>query len=79
MNPNNLKQEVRERMVGYILAALGLVAGLAWNDAMKAVIEYLFPIQQNTMQAKVMYAFLITFVIVLASIFIMRLPFQKKA
>ncbi len=78
MNPNNLKQEVRERMVGYILAALGLVAGLAWNDAIKAVIEYFFPIQQSTMQAKVLYAFLITFVIVLATVFIMRFLSQKK-
>ena len=28
-----LKKEVREKTLGYILTAFGLVAGLAWNEA----------------------------------------------
>ncbi len=68
-----LKKEVRERTVGYIVAALGLVAGLAWNDAVKSLIEYFFPLQQNTVFAKFLYALFITFVIVLVSIYLTRL------
>ena len=35
-----LKKEVRERTLGFITGGLGLVAGLAWNDAIKALIDY---------------------------------------
>ena len=30
-----VKREIREKTLGYIVAALGLVAGLAWNEAIK--------------------------------------------
>ena len=33
------QQEVREKTFGYIVASFGLVAGLAWNEAIKAMIE----------------------------------------
>ena len=71
-----LRQEVRERTLGYIIAAFGLVAGLAWNDAIKALIEYLFPLQENTLSAKIIYAFLITLVVVICTIYLNRL-FKK--
>ncbi|MBI4085443.1 MAG: hypothetical protein HY432_03000 [Candidatus Liptonbacteria bacterium] len=51
--------------MGYIGAAFGLVAGLAWNDAIKALIEYLFPFSQTTILAKFLYAALITIVVVI--------------
>ncbi|HLD34421.1 MAG TPA: DUF5654 family protein, partial [Patescibacteria group bacterium] len=34
----SVKQEIRNKVAGYIVAAFGLVAGLAWNDAIKALI-----------------------------------------
>ena len=34
-----IRDLVRERTMGYIVGALGLVAGLAWNDAIKSLIE----------------------------------------
>lgn len=56
MIPEKMKQEsaalseaVRERTLAYIAAAFGLIAGLAWNDAVKALIEYLFPLSTNTL------------------------------
>lgn len=73
-----LRKEVRERTAGYILAAFGLIAGLAWNDAIKAVIEYFFPVQQNSVQAKVLYAFFVTFVVVIISVYMMRLVRSKE-
>ena len=39
---NEIKKEIHEHTLGYIVAALGLVAGLAWNEAVKSLIEYFF-------------------------------------
>ncbi len=66
-------REVRERTLGYIIAALSLVAGLAWNEAIKGILQSLFPIQQDSWQVKLVYALLITFMVVFASIYLTRL------
>ncbi|MBI4225078.1 MAG: hypothetical protein HY617_01985 [Candidatus Sungbacteria bacterium] len=71
-----LRQEVRERTLGYVIAAFGLVAGLAWNDAVKALIEYMFPLKENTISAKIIYAILITLVVVACTMYLNHL-FQK--
>lgn len=73
-----LKKEVREKTLGYILAALGLVAGLSWNDTIKAFIEYIFPMAQNTLVAKLVYSVLITIVVVLVSVYMTKLFSEKK-
>ncbi|MSU55880.1 MAG: hypothetical protein EXS51_01020 [Candidatus Taylorbacteria bacterium] len=67
-----LQKEVRERTLGFITAGLGLVAGLAWNDAIKALIEYLFPLDKNGLLAKFLYAIIITLVVVLLSVYLVR-------
>jgi len=59
-------------MYTYIAAALGLVAGLAWNEAIKALIDYVFPLSKNTLIAKFSYAGLITLVVVLITIYLAR-------
>ncbi len=64
---NAMRKEIQRQTIGYIIAALGLVAGLAWNDAIKAFIEYIFPAAQNTLLAKLIYALLITLIVVLVS------------
>ncbi len=68
-----IRREIRERVVGYIAAALGLVAGLAWNEAIKALIEYLFPLGQDTLFAKFLYAVLITIIVVAVTVYLLRL------
>ncbi len=73
LDKKEIRKEIRERTVGYVVAALGLVAGLAWNDAVKALIEYAFPLSQNTLVAKFIYAVVITLVIVTISSSLMRL------
>lgn len=67
-----LRQEVRKRTTVYIAAALGLVVGLAWNEAIKAVIEYLFPLGQNTMTAKLVYAAVLTIVLVIVTTYLIK-------
>lgn len=63
-----LKKEVREKTLGYILTALGLVAGLAWNEAIKNAIETIIPGDKGTLWAQFVYAIVITiFVVVVAT------------
>lgn len=68
-----IEREVRERVVGYLTAALGLVAGLAWNDAISALIALWFPIERNSILAKFIYAGVVTVVVVLITTYVVRL------
>lgn len=68
----NLRKEVREKTMGYITAAFGLIAGLAWNDAVKSLIELIFPAQANGVAAKFLYAVIITIIAVFAIVAITR-------
>ena len=72
-----LRKEIRERTLGYMLTAFGLIAGLAWNDAVKGFIEYLFPLPQNTLPAKFLYAAIISIVVVFISVYLSRLLQQS--
>ena len=63
---SNLSKQVREKTAGYILAAFGLVAGLAWNDAIKSTIDRFFPLDQGNIIIKFAYALGITVVVVIA-------------
>ena len=71
--------EVKERTMGYILAALGFVVALAWNDAIKTFIETLFPLDKNSVWAKFVYALIVTVIIVVATIFLTKKVEEEKA
>jgi len=72
-----IKAEVRKNVLTYVTAAFGLVAGLAWNDAITSLIEYLFPLDKGTISAKFVYAVLITIVLVAVTIYLTRFFKQK--
>ena len=72
MIKKEIRGKIREQTVGYILAAFGLVAGLAWNEAIKSLIETLFPFSKGTVFAKFFYAIFITAVFVFISQHILR-------
>ena len=74
---DDIKKEVRERTLSYIVAALGLVAGLAWNEAIKSLIEYFFP-ASNGLLAKFIYTIILTLIVVFVTTYLVRLPGQKK-
>ncbi len=57
--------------------ALGLVAGLAWNDAIKALIEDLFPFAKTGILAKFIYAVIITAVVVIVGNYLLK-PSAKE-
>lgn len=68
-----LRQELRERTIGYILAGFGITAGLAWNEAIKSLIEYIFPLSANTIITKFIYAILMTFIVVVMAVYLVRI------
>jgi len=64
----------------FISAGLGIVAGLAWNEAIKAFIEYFFPLNQSSIAAKFIYAVFITlFVVLLTFYFSKALGIKAKS
>ena len=68
-----IRRELPERTLGYIAVAFSLVAGLAWNEAVKALIEFAFPLKENTLSAKFAYAVLITLIAVVFTIYLTRI------
>lgn len=68
-----IRGELRERLVSYIVAALGLVASLAWNEAIKGLIAYLFPLDANSLFAQFLYAAVLTAIVVIITVYLIRL------
>jgi hypothetical protein len=74
-----LEREVREKTLGYIITSFGLVAGLAWNDAIKAFIERFFADSGNGLRAKFIYAFFLTVIVVSVSLYLSKIfKVEKK-
>ena len=74
---SKVTREVRLKISGYLLTAFGLVAGLAWNDAIKSLIDRLFPVSDGGLIAKFVYAFGVTVLAVLLVYYLERI-FSKK-
>ncbi len=70
MNPFNkiqgAKKEVKEKMLTLILVGFGLVAALAWNDAIQTLFKVLFPESEGVI-GKFIYAVMVTVIIVFIS------------
>jgi hypothetical protein len=72
MSTQNIKHALRKQSVGYIAGALSLVAGLAWNDVVKDLIMVLFPLQTNSLWAKLFYAGVITVVATVITVYLTK-------
>lgn len=72
-----IRREIRQKMIGYITAALGLVAGLAWNDFIATLINNFFPLGKDTILAKLIYAVAISLIIVLATYYLLKLTEEE--
>lgn len=68
-----LKTQAREKTANLILAGFGFVAGLAWNEAIKSLIDTIFVLEKNSLLAKFIYAILVTILIVIVSYFFSKL------
>ncbi len=70
--------EVRGQIATYLTGAFGLVAALAWNEAVKALIDSFFPASKDTVFAKFLYAIVITTIVVLVTAHLLKLLEKKK-
>ena len=71
-----VKREFKERVITLILGGFGLVAVLAWNEAIKTLFETIFP-KQSELIGKFIYAIIVTIIVVLVSLRFRKI-FQKK-
>lgn len=69
---SNLTKAFRENFATLIISALGLVAALSWNDAIRSTIDTLFP-KTGGIIYKYYVAILITIIAVLLTYFISKL------
>ncbi len=68
-----IRLEAREKIIGYVLAGFGLVAALAWNEAIKSFIDTFFHFSNGSLIAKFVYAIILTLVIVIISMYLSKL------
>lgn len=78
MATKKFRQEFRTRTVGFIATALGLVVGLAWNDAVKTLIEVVIPLKGDTIVIKFIYALVLTVIVVSVIVLLMRFIEEKE-
>ncbi len=74
---DKIKRQAKKQVLSYITAALGLIAGLAWNEAIKGLIEELFPLGKDSLLAKFIYAIAITLFVVIVGVYLAR-AFKKE-
>lgn len=65
------KSQVLTTIATLMTTAFGLIAALAWNEAIKAIILTFFP-QQDGITGLLIYAVLITIIAVIATVLIGR-------
>jgi len=63
----NLKLEILEKLASLITAGFGLVAALAWNEAIKELISVILP-QPSMLLGKIIYAGIVTILVVFITI-----------
>lgn len=66
-----MKSQVLATIATLMTTAFGLIAALAWNEAIKAIILELFP-KQGGITGLLVYAILITIIAVIATVLIAR-------
>lgn len=67
-----MSKEVLETIITLMTTAFGLVAALAWNEAIQALFAALLP-QGGDLAAKFLYAIVVTVIVVLITIRLGRL------
>lgn len=67
-----LAEQVVDRISTLAIASLGLVAALAWDDSVKSIFQLIFPQAQSNVIAKLIYAFVVTLIAVLVTLFLAR-------
>jgi len=72
-----VKREFTEKTITLILGGFGLVAALAWNEAIKSLFETFFK-KNNELIGKFIYAIIVTVIIVLVSMRLKKIAGKKE-
>mgnify|MGYP001018354865 CR=1 FL=1 len=72
-----IKKSVTDKMFTLATSAFGLVAALAWNDAIKAFFEIYFP-TQDQLFAKIWYALIVTTLAVVITYYLGKFSGKDK-
>lgn len=67
----SIRQQLVERMLQLATASLGLVAALAWNDAVQSLFARFYATGEG-LGAKFLYALVVTLVIVVVTYYVTR-------
>jgi hypothetical protein len=76
--PVPLKVEVLDKIAALVTAAFGLVAALAWNEAIKAVFKEIFG-TADAVGPMLIYAIIVTIAAVILTIVVARAASKAKA
>ena len=76
-NAKEARQEVFTQTLTLLNQALALVAALAWNEAIKALIERYFP-ARSAIYSRFFYAIILTVIVVLVSRYISAISRRLK-
>ena len=74
---NEAKKAIREKTITLMLGGFGLVAALAWNEAIKSLFDTIFK-KQGSLISKFLYAIFVTVIIVLVSLRLQKLSQTDK-
>ncbi|WP_420545936.1 DUF5654 family protein [Nitrosopumilus sp.] len=72
-----LKTEILDKIAALVTAAFGLVAALAWNDAIKTIFKEVFG-ESNTIGPMILYAVIVTIIAVILTIIVARAVANAK-
>ena len=67
-----VKDKFKKQTTGYLMAALGFVVGLAWDDAIKSLIEFLFPLSGSEIWIKFIYAIGVTILVFVVGNYVLK-------
>jgi uncharacterized membrane protein (DUF106 family) len=76
--PTSIKFEILDKIAALVTAAFGLVAALAWNDAIKALFKEVFG-TTDQLGAMLGYAIVVTVIAVILTIFVARAASKAKS
>jgi uncharacterized membrane protein YidH (DUF202 family) len=76
--PVPLKVEVLDKIAALVTAAFGLVAALAWNEAIKAIFKEIFGTAE-AIGPMLIYAIVVTIVAVILTIIVARAASKAKS
>ncbi|WP_372366218.1 DUF5654 family protein [Candidatus Uabimicrobium sp. HlEnr_7] len=73
-----MKEQIVEKMAILVTSAFGLVAALAWNDAIKKIFEQYYPNRGEGISAQIVYAVIVTVIAVFAAVLVGRAAGKEK-